>query len=264
MKKLLCQYGSIVRLSATSAFDSRIVYVLSGYLLKFIRLMVLLLVWRSLFSGGAKPDTLVLRQVLTYTFLASLLEEQLNIVTPATMAFWEGALASRYLRPLPVLGQLTAETVGRWLPTLTLYSLPTALAAPLLGIRLLPATPVQGFGALISFILALSLGFALDYLFAALVIYLKNVNWTAYLIRQAIMAVFSGALIPFSLFPWGIGAVLKLLPFGSVAGAPLAIYTGSEPPGILLAVQLGWNLLVWALALMAFHKGQERLVAYGG
>lgn len=262
--KYLSQYGLVARLSATSAFDGGLGYVLSGYGLKFIRLIVLMMVWRSVLTHEATPVPMGLEQVMTYTFLASILSEQLNVVTPATMAFWEGALTSRYLKPMPVLGQLTAETVGRWLPALVLYAFPMLLAAPLLGVNLLPSVPAKALWAGVSLLLAISLGFALDYLFAALVIYLKNANWTALLIRQAITTVFSGALIPFALFPWGIGDLLKLLPFGSVAGAPLAIYTGSEPPGLLLTAQGIWNLLFWALALKAFQKSQERMVSYGG
>jgi len=93
---------------------------------------------------------------------------------------------------------------------------------------------------------------------------MKNASYQAFSIRQAIIKVFSGAVIPFALFPWGIGNMLQLLPFGSIASAPLLIFGGAAEATQLLALQLLWNALLWPLAVVAFRKSQERMVSYGG
>lgn len=41
---------------------------------------------------------------------------------------------------LPVFGQVISRTVGEWMPMLLLFSLPMFLAAPVLGIQILPGT----------------------------------------------------------------------------------------------------------------------------
>lgn len=252
------------QLSATRALDGGLFYMLSGHLLKLARLIILLLLWQSLAKQGADLGGLTLDQLLAYTLLSSILTEQLNIVTPATTAFWEGSIISRYLRPLPVLAQLMAETVGSWLPGLLLYSLPMVTASALIGINLGAAWLANGLLFLLSLLLATSLGFAIDFLFASLVIYIKNASYTAYSIRQAITKLFSGALIPFTLLPWGMGQVLQLLPFGSIASAPLLIFVGAESPLRLITLQLVWNLILWPITLIAFKRSQERMVSYGG
>jgi ABC-2 type transport system permease protein len=113
-------------------------------------------------------------------------------------------------------------------------------------------------------ILAVSLGFAMDFLYAALSIRIRNASWMAYTIRRAIVNVFSGVLIPFALLPWGIGDALALLPFGSLAAAPLSIYVGAGDALKPLLLQAFWNTLLWPLALLAFRRSQERMVSYGG
>lgn len=257
------KYLMTSQLSATRGFDGGLFYVLSGYFLQLATMVILLLLWRSLADQGADLGGLSLPQLLTYTLLASVLSEQLNIVTPATTAFWEGSIISRYTRPMPVLMQMGAETVGGWLPGLLLYSLPMLLLSPLLGVSL-RSLMAHGPVVLVSLLLSVSLGFAMDFMFASLVIYVKNASYTAYYIRQAIIKLFSGALIPFALLPWGVGKVLELLPFGSVASAPLLVAIGSDSPYRLLALQLFWNAVLWPLALLTFKKSEERMVSYGG
>lgn len=252
------------QLSATKAFDGGVLYILSNYVLRLAQLVILMLVWRSLAAQGADLGGFTLGHLLLYTMLSSILREQLHITTPATTAFWEGSIISRYLRPAPVLLQLVSETMGSWIPGLLFYATPMLAITPFLGIGLLPALAANGPAFLISLSLAISLGFAFDFLFAALVIYLKNATYTAYMIRQAVIRIFSGALIPFALLPWGLGHVLELLPFGSIGSAPLLIFIGTDDTFKLLGLQLFWNAVMWPLVLLAFNKGQERMVSYGG
>jgi ABC-2 type transport system permease protein len=258
------RYLTTTQLSATRAFDGGLLYMLGGHLLKLASLVILLLLWRSLAAQGADLGGFTLEQLLAYTLLASILREQLSVITPATTAFWEGSIISRYLRPLPVLGQMIAETVGGWLPGLALYTLPMICIAGLLGINLLPILATNGPLFLCSLLLAVSLGFALDFLYASLVIYVKNASYQAYTIRQAITSLFSGAVIPFALLPWGLGRALEMLPFGSVASAPLLVLVGVSDPLRLIGLQLIWNLVFWPVTIWAFRGSEERMVSYGG
>ncbi|MTI95867.1 MAG: hypothetical protein FH749_10355 [Firmicutes bacterium] len=258
------KYLSTIKLSATRAFDGGVLYILSNYVLQVAQMIILMLIWRSLAAQGADLGGFTLEQLLVYTLLSSIFREQLNITTPATTAFWEGAIISRYTRPAPVLAQLTSETIGSWIPGLLLYTLPMLIAAPFLNIEFFSSMLANGPLFLVSFTLALALGFAFDYLFASLVIHLKNANYTAYAIRQAIIRLFSGAIIPFALLPWGLGNILELLPFGSIASAPLLIFVGAGDIWRLLGLQIFWNLVLWPVALLAFRRSEERMVSYGG
>jgi ABC-2 type transport system permease protein len=260
----IAPYVSTGRLCATQTFDGGVLNVIGSWALRLVTLLVMLAVWSSLLREGAGTGGLSLPQVLTYAVLSSILSEQLNIVSPASLAFWEGTLASRYTRPMSVILQLMAETVGRWIPHILFYSIPTLLLVPLLGVDMRPAGWQAGLLFIPGLLMAISLGFAMDLLFAALTIHIKNAGWMALAIRNAFLTLFSGALIPFGLLPWGLGNIFRLLPFGSLASAPLTLYAAMADPLPTLLLQLMWNLLLWPVALAVFRHSEERMVAYGG
>jgi ABC-2 type transport system permease protein len=262
---MLKKYYATVSMSAAQAFDGNFLCVAADYAVRFIRFIILILVWRSLAAAGADFNGLTLNRILTYLLMASVLHQQLNIITPATSALWEGSIIGRYTRPIPVIGSFVAETVGRWwIPVFLFYSLPLWLASPLLGISPLPASPVCGFLSVLSLALSASLGFAIDILFAALAMRLKNGCWAALMVREALASLFSGALIPFAVMPCNLGKIFELLPFGSIANAPLSIYIGTGDTARLFLLQIFWNIALWLAALRIYRKSEERMISFGG
>ncbi|MFP4457876.1 MAG: hypothetical protein ACLFPS_09515 [Clostridia bacterium] len=258
------KYTQIIKLSATKAFDGGILYILGRYLLQLVSLIFLILIWESLANQGADLGIFTLNELIIYSIGAAVLSEQLNIVTPATTSFWEGSIISRYLRPMSVLLHLSLETIGSWLPKLSLFSVPIILATNLFSINLSASIMQSPLAFLASLILSISLGFAIDYIFAALVIRLKNANYTAYSIRMALITFLSGAVIPYNLFPFNLGNILQLLPFGSLASAPLLILLNKGNIDQLIFLQVFWNIFMWPLAIYTFSKSKERMVSYGG
>jgi len=258
-------FHAVAELSARQVFDGNLFQVLSEYAARFMQFLMLMLIWRSLAAGGADLGGMNINQLLTYTLMASVLRQQLDIITPATSALWEGSIISRYTRPMKVMQSLTAETIGRWwVPVFLLYSLPLWILSPLMGIHPLPHSAVHGLLALLSLALSASLGFALDFLFASLAMRMKNGCWAVTRVREALFELLSGALIPFSLMPQPIARVLQLLPMGSIAHAPLSLYVGQGDPVALLTMQAGWNVVLWPLAIYVFKKSEERMISYGG
>lgn len=259
-------FRSTALLCAKQVFDGNLLCVAGEYLVRFLRFAALVLIWKSLAAQGADLGGMPVGKLLTYTLMASELRQQLEIVSPATSALWEGSIVGRYTRPVPVIASLAAETVGRWwIPVFLFYGLPLLLLAPLFGVDPLPDSAAAGGLFLASLFFSILIGFALDLIFASAAIRMKNGCWAAVQIRESVSSLASGALIPFSLFPWGIGTALSYLPLGSVASAPLTIYTGTaENPGRLVLLQAFWAAVLWAAALRLFHKSEERMISYGG
>lgn len=253
-------------MSTRQMFDGGILRVAGEYFVRLIQFIMLVCVWRALAGEGAGLGGMTLGTLLTYTLMSSVLHQQLNIISPATSALWEGSIIGRYMRPFPVITSFVVETVGRWwIPVFLLYGLPLWLAAPLFGIHALPANALSGVLAAFSLAASASIGFALDLLFAAFAMRLKNGSFCVLNVRESIFSLLSGELIPFALFPWGLGKIFALTPFGSITHAPLTIYTGLSPcPLGLIGLQVFWNAVLWPLALTAYHKSEERMISFGG
>lgn len=255
----MTKYLKTARLAALEKTNGGIFYLLPDVAIKLFTLIPLIFLWRSVLLSGAQVD-MSLEQMLSYTFVGGLLADLLVVKTPASGWLSEGVLLKLYGRPISVLGQLAALTAGGWMPMLLLFSLPTALLAPLLGVRLLPASPYF----FISLLLCISLGFAVDVLFACLSIKLRNMSWLVSRIRMAIVSLLSGTVIPIRLLPFGLAEAMQYQPFASLGGAPLSVLVGVGDARQILLLQMIWNAALWPIALFVFRKSQERMVSYGG
>jgi ABC-2 type transport system permease protein len=253
------KYVKTAHLSALEKTNGGVIYLLPDILIKISTLVPLVFLWRAVMSSGAQVG-MSLEQMLTYTYVSAIFSDMLVVKTAASGWLSEGVLLKLYGRPLPVLGQLAAQTIGGWLPMLALFSIPMAILAPLIGVSLIPASPLF----LCSLALCISLGFAVDFLFACLSIKLRNMSWLINRIRMAVVSLFSGTVIPIKLLPFGIAEAMKYQPFASLGGAPLSIFTGSADALEIITMQILWNLILWPLALLAFRKSQEGMVSYGG
>ncbi|MDR0469421.1 MAG: ABC-2 family transporter protein [Peptococcaceae bacterium] len=253
------KYIKTAHLSALEKTNGGDVYLIPDIIIKIFTLVPLIYLWRVVMSSGAEVG-MSLRQMLTYTYVSALLADMLVVKTAASGWLSEGVLLKLYGRPLPVLSQLAAQTIGGWLPMLLLFSLPMALVAPLFHVRLIPASPLF----YLSMLLCISLGFAVDFLFACWSLKLRNMNWLVGRMRMAITVTFSGTVIPIKLLPFGMAEVMKYQPFACLGGAPLSIFVGASDAGETIAMQLIWNLVLWPAALLVWKKSQEGMVSYGG
>ena len=236
------------------------VYLLGQYVLQAAVLGALLMIWRSLFLQGVDMEGMTLNQFYVYTILSTALAPMLNVRTPASGWLHDGTMLGLYQRPACVFVQLAAHTIGGWVMRLLCLSVPVLGIALLSGVNLQPASH----WFIVSLLLAVIQGFAVDYLFACLLIRMHNLEWCVHCLREALTALFTGSLIPFAVLPWGIGSWLQLSPVGTLAGAPLAIYTGLGDPWTLLPAQILWNIVLWPLAIYCFAASRERMVSYGG
>lgn len=253
-------FFATARLCVRNSSEFGLMNTLGEYLIKLIALAAQWMVWRAILPEGAVVDGMTRHGMLIYVTVSSALTPLLDVRTPASSWLHDGTLLGLFERPHSVFAQLAAHTVGGWLIPLGLYGAPLLLASAALGYAPIPASA----WFYPSLVLCVCQGFAVDYLFACLQMAIRNVDWAMHVLRGALTALLTGALIPFAALPWGLGRWLELSPLGTLAGAPLALLAGIGDPARLLGAQIFWNLTLWPLALWAFGASRERMVSYGG
>lgn len=251
-------YTAGLKVKETSSFG--IVNLVSGYLIRFVGTMAMLLIWKTLAQNGGDLNGMTLDQLITYTMLTTILNPMLYVRTPISSWLHEGVLQSLYQRPMGVLGQLTALTVGSWVMHLACLSVPLTLLMPFLGGFVLP----QSFWFFPSLVLAVIQSFCVDFLFGCLIVRAANMSWQIECLRNALTGLLTGAVIPFALLPWGIGDWLALSPMGTLAGASLSLFVGTGDPAQLIPAQILWTALLLPLSVYCFKRSTERMMAYGG
>lgn len=235
------------------------VYLFPRIMVKLLYVIPLLFLWKIISSQGAQLE-LTLPQLLSYTYMQTLLTDLLVVQTEASSWNYEGKLIGFFTRPFGVLRQLIAQTMGTWFPMLIFFSLPMFFLAPLFGISLVAQSSWFWF----SLLLCISLGFAIDFIFVCITIHLRGMAWLGYVIRLSVAALFSGSVIPFQVMPVFLIRFFQVQPFGSLAGAPLSLFIGQGNPFMIIGLQLFWNFMLWPLAIGWFRKSQEKMVSYGG
>jgi ABC-2 type transport system permease protein len=259
---VLAGYVKTAAMSAGVIGDSPL-FVLE-YALRLLRVLVLLSLWRMILEGRPPSGGMSLGSVLTYTLISEVFAQQLSLRTTLRDAFWEGTLVIRFLRPMGLVRQLTAEMVGRWALHFGVFSLPLLVVAPLLGVDPRPASPTAAALFALALGMAVLVGLAMDVLFGALTVALEQPVWLVDYVRTAVATLLSGSLLPLAYYPWGLGDVFGWLPFAAMAWAPLAIFTGTGDPAPLLASQAVWAAVLWPLADWLWRANREKLVGYGG
>lgn len=260
---LVHKYWKTAAMAATGYTGDSPLFLVN-YLMRLLRVAVLLTIWRMILNNDTSVNGLTLGAVLTYTLIAEVFGSLLTARTNLVDALWQGSIVGRMVQPLGLFGQFIADACGGLLFELLVFSLPLFLLAPMFGVNQLPASPTAGGLFLMSLLLAISVGFAIEFIFAALLVLWQLPLWAVVQIRNAVTTLLSGALLPLALLPNGIGTLFSLLPFASMASAPLQIYVGTGDTLSLLLLQGFWSLTLWPLAHWLWSIGRERMISYGG
>lgn len=253
------KYMATARMALQGKTGGGVLYMVPDIVMKVVYLVPLMFIWKTLAESGYEAEMSV-SQLLSYTYVNALLADLTIVNTYLSAWNYDTKSMEMFTRPLPAFGQVISRTVGEWTPMLLLFSLPMALAAPFLGIRILPCTV----WAIPSLILSVSLGFAFEFVYYCVTIRLRNVSWLTYVIRSAVVSFFSGTVIPFKILPFGMDRWIQYQPFGSMGGAFLSLYVGSVRPLEVIPAQLFWNIVIWTAAALWFRKSRERMVSFGG
>ncbi|MBI1802074.1 MAG: ABC-2 family transporter protein [Chloroflexi bacterium] len=256
-------YWKTAAMEAAGAIGDDPLFLLQ-YLFRLLRVLVLLSIWQVIFAGRGAVAGMSAASVLTYTLIEEVFADPLTTRTELWVSLRDGSLAVSFLQPMGLVGQFTSKMIGRWFFGSVTFSLPLLMLSPLLGVSPMPASAAALALFVISLVLAITVGVALEFIFGGLMVYFEYSTYAIENLRSAVSVLLSGALIPLQLMPWGMGEVLRWLPFASVASAPLTIYTGTGDPLFLLVMQALWAVILWPVAGWLWRLNRERLVSFGG
>ena len=182
------------------------------------------------------------------------------------MEIRQGSLSMKLLRPIhPLVGYATDNLAA--LPLRLLISLPIATGALLwVGRSRLSSHAIQWLAAPFAIAGAWAMNFCILAFIGTLGLFIESSLAVADL-WLAMYFVFSGYILPLSLLPHGLYAVVRWLPFRFVLSFPVENLLGLISPNqslVDLAVQWGYAALFLLVTLRLWKLGLRRYSAYGG
>ena len=172
----------------------------------------------------------------------------------------DGSVAAELLRPASMLGVRVATELGRCLPRLA-----GCLAAGALLSFVTVGRPPDAAGvalALPAVVLAVSCNLVAQHAFAGASFWIRDARSTWFLYHKLVF-VLGGMLLPLQVLPAWLRTIAEALPFVAMAYAPARLASGHVEPQLLL-LQVGWLVVLVALAAAVFRAGERRLQVLGG
>ncbi|MFZ0491838.1 MAG: hypothetical protein WAM81_01415 [Acidimicrobiia bacterium] len=223
--------------------------------------------WKSVYGDATSIRGLTFDQTFLYVALGSTLFIVLKTYIDWTLFtdIREGIVAIYLVRPIDFQLYMLASCSGFFLlsfatlvaPTILLmvfvFKVSIPLSAPL---ALLP----------ISLMLAFVLTFCFDYGVGLSGFYTESI-WGISTVKDTLVLVLSGALIPLQFFPNAIRDILQWLPFQAVYYTPLSLVTLPDQGWQHLtrfAVQLGWVVVLLTATRLYYRRAVRVLRIAGG
>jgi ABC-2 type transport system permease protein len=177
-----------------------------------------------------------------------------------------GDISVDFLRPLDVhLASITTE-VGRALFALIPRGVPAvAIGALLVGMSM-PDSPAGYAVGAVSMVLGIVLSAATVYLVGVCGFWLLETRGVA-ILYMIVSGFLAGLFVPIAMFPDWLYALATATPFPSMMMYPIDVLSG-RVDGIealgLVALQLGWLVVVLGVGQVATRAGRRRLEVQGG
>jgi ABC-2 type transport system permease protein len=235
---------------------------------QLILMLATVFLWRTAYSGNGSAGSLQLDQIVTYTILSILLSSVFicDVQNTIYRKIREGQIVVDFYRPITLLGCYLADDLGLMMSSVVNKVLPLFVLASLFFTMPLPKSLI-GF---ILFIPSCVLSYAILWLLSALVgltsfwvMELGNMG----MVKDSIVRILSGSIVPLWFFPNSIQTISKFLPFQYTYQTPLAIYIGEiRPWGALqsMVIQFVWISILYLVLNIVWNKAKKKTLIQGG
>jgi ABC-2 type transport system permease protein len=243
--------------------------LLLNLLASSIGIIISFYIWQTVFASQTQIATFTWDRMRTYLLLAyavNLLFNASSSVFRVMLTIRNGNVAYELIRPFDFMQTQLFISLGSVLAE-GLFSISLVILIGGFALKILPpASPLS----LLLFIISVMLGFLIKFLIKFLVALacFWTLNWLGlYLAQNAVVNIFSGALIPLDFFPGWLYVIAKILPFQGIVHIPLAIYLG-DLQGVSLwqafGFQLLWIVVLWITARLVWFPSLRALEIQGG
>lgn len=232
-----------------------------------LRIFIFWEIYRALYGGRSEVDGITLTMVATNFVLSMCLDAVFFVddyYLPSRIQ--SGSIATELLLPVSVHGRMLANNLGNALFQLIFHFVPAvAVSVLVIGIAA-PAEPL----ALLLFLLSALLGYGvlwtISFVAQMFSFWLINI-WSIVTIKNSLIKVLSGSMIPLWFMPDRVQGVIRFTPFSSIYFMPVQIYLGQMSLLEILRsflIQLFWIAVLFLIGMLLWKKGQKKLVVQGG
>lgn len=242
--------------------------VLSTILMQVIIMFASAFFWIAVYGTKGSAQGVSRESMLTYAIMSAFIGSLFtsDVQERTIQSIRKGSIALDMLKPVSLFGIFLAEDVGGILVALFQRAIPLLLLA-----CLFIQVPVPAAGWYLPlFLISFGLSYAINWLIAAM---FGMWAFTAISIRPLLsvknhlVIMLSGSLIPLWFFPDWLRHILELLPFPYIYQLPLSIFIGRYDYGTVLyqmGIQLVWTGILFFVFIWLKRRATSRVMIQGG
>jgi ABC-2 type transport system permease protein len=253
-----------------NAFMNNMVYRFNnivGIMNTVVTVFVYTSIWKAVYGSQTSIGGISYKMVIT-NFILGLGITNAFVMDESAVArqVRSGDIAHELLRPIDYMGYILSVNLGNTLFRLVMNFIPAAVVcACIIGI-LPPASLPDLAVSLISVSFGYLVMFYLSFIVALVSFWYFNI-WSFATIKNVVIQILSGIIMPVWFMPDALVRILRFTPFDSIFFIPVSIYSGKLPPeAILLSLikQILWIVVLYIIARIMWIRGIRKLVLQGG
>lgn len=244
------------------------VNILLGLLTNILYLFLSYFFWRAVFFQADKINGMTFEQVLVYIIFASLIATSINSGVEGNLSglIYSGDIVYYLARPLNFqlrvlftdIGSVAFKSLFFTIPMVTIFFMSFKT-----GIKLGMNIPVF----LTALVFSYLINFLISFMMGLLGFYTQSA-WGVNALKNFMVSLFSGALIPLDFFPKTLKQIAFILPFHTIINTPMKLITANELSGAVafnyITQQALWAIALLALSVLLFKRLITTLIVNGG
>ena len=259
-------YIQIAAIKFRNNMAYRFEYVM-GIVNTILNFLVYWCIYKALYGGASEVDGITFSMVTT-NFIISL--GLISAFSKNEMFLQDkikqGTIANELLKPVNFKFRMLFEDLGDGFFKVVFNFIPAVIVAMIFAPIEPPAGILDLTLCLVSTVLGYIVLWHISFIVQTLAFWLFNV-WGLVTIKNVIVNILSGALLPLWFMPEPILKIIKFTPFDSIFFTPVQLYLGQlQGYEVMLNFgrQLLWIGILYAIGELLWRKGIKRLVVQGG
>lgn len=244
--------------------------VWANVFVNILQVIIFYYIWMAIYGENISINGISKTQMITYIVLSRLI--YINGIVSWGSNQWitdiikDGQICVELLRPMDFQLLAYSKRIGVLIFSMVLYGTP-AIVVFLVFLNIsFPSDILTLLLFLISFVLAMSINFFVEFAIGLLGFYTNN-GWGLQILKEGLFSFLSGALIPIILMPDWMQSVVNLLPFKDIIYTPLSIYLGIVDVKVglhLIFNQIYWGVLLLILSRVMYKILIRKITVQGG
>lgn len=255
---------------ARMQFNQYNIYKSNFYLFtlnRIVEIVVYIFVWQAIYNQTGDAGGFSISQMITYYILATAFSSIATWGINETMShsIRNGNINKELLNPISYFKYYFGVNLGE-LAFATVVGIAVFVVCAIFWELVLPANLLDFILCVIVILLGIPITFFIQMIVGTAGFYTNSI-WGMQILRKAVIKIFSGIIVPITLYPIWFQNLSMFLPFKELIYTPINIWLGQTMYSevfFIIIKQIIWGIILYVIAKLFFNHAVKNITINGG